>query len=86
MSFTNRIEKALSAAIERGQSGPSPSKLASALHYTVTPGGARVRPTILLSVASACGDDNPALADAAAAARSAPRGVHLQENRQLLKW
>lgn len=68
MSFTNRIEKALSAAIERGQSGPSPSKLASALHYTVTPGGARVRPTILLSVASACGDDNPALADAAAAA------------------
>ncbi|MCR9114688.1 MAG: polyprenyl synthetase family protein [Rhodobacteraceae bacterium] len=32
------------------------------------PGGARIRPTILLSVAMACGDDRPDLADAAAAA------------------
>jgi geranylgeranyl diphosphate synthase type II len=32
------------------------------------PGGARIRPTILLSVARACGDDRPAVADAAAAA------------------
>ena len=31
-------------------------------------GGARIRPTILLSVAMACGDDRPALSDAAAAA------------------
>ena len=34
----------------------------------MTPGGARIRPTILLSVACACGDDRPALSDAAAAA------------------
>ena len=32
------------------------------------PGGARIRPTILMSVALACGDDRPGLADAAAAA------------------
>jgi geranylgeranyl diphosphate synthase type II len=45
-----------------------PSQLARALHYAVTPGGARIRPTILLSVASACGDDRPHLSDAAAVA------------------
>ncbi|PZX11424.1 geranylgeranyl diphosphate synthase type II [Palleronia aestuarii] len=32
------------------------------------PGGARIRPTILTSVALACGDDRPGLTDAAAAA------------------
>lgn len=46
----------------------APGKLAQALHYAVTPGGARIRPTILLSVATACGDDRPGLSDAAAVA------------------
>ena len=68
MAFSNRIEAAISGAISKGQTAPSPGKLASALHYAVTPGGARIRPTILLSVAAACGDDTPKLADAAAAA------------------
>jgi geranylgeranyl diphosphate synthase type II len=68
MAFEERIDRAISNAIRQGQAAPSPGKLASALHYTVTPGGARIRPTILLSVAAACGDDNPKLADAAAAA------------------
>ena len=68
MAFANRIETAISDAISKGQTAPSPGKLASALHYTVTPGGARIRPTILLSVAAACGDDRPELANAAAAA------------------
>lgn len=68
MAFADRIETAISGAISKGQTAPSPGKLASALHYTVTPGGARIRPTILLSVATACGDDRPELADAAAAA------------------
>lgn len=68
MGFADRIETAISRAITKGQTAPSPGKLASALHYTVTPGGARIRPTILLSVAAACGDDTPKLADAAAAA------------------
>jgi geranylgeranyl diphosphate synthase type II len=63
-----RIEAALTAAISRGQAGAAPPRLAQALDYAVTPGGARIRPTILLSVARACGDDRPALADAAAAA------------------
>ncbi|MEM7470418.1 MAG: polyprenyl synthetase family protein [Pseudomonadota bacterium] len=68
MDFTKRIDTAISQAIRSGQAAPSPGKLASALHYTVTPGGARIRPTILISVAAACGDDQPEIANAAAAA------------------
>ena len=68
MGLSDRIDRAINTAIARGQARPSPGKLASALHYTVTPGGARIRPTLLLSVAAACGDDRPALADAAACA------------------
>jgi geranylgeranyl diphosphate synthase type II len=73
MSIEARIETALADAIRIGQGrgrdeSPAPSRLAAALDYSVTPGGARIRPTILLSVARACGDDSPALADAAAAA------------------
>ena len=63
-----------------GSNGPLPKRLArprvgmrrlrlaTALDYAVNPGGARIRPTICLSVALACGDDQPALADAAATA------------------
>ncbi len=68
MSLSKRIEHALSDAISHGQAGAAPPRLASALEYAVTPGGARIRPTILLSVAKACGDDRPRLSDAAAAA------------------
>ncbi|MEM6276223.1 MAG: polyprenyl synthetase family protein [Pseudomonadota bacterium] len=64
-----RIEAAIAAAITLGQGrGAVPPKLASALNYAVTPGGARIRPTILTSVAVACGDDQPEITDAAAAA------------------
>jgi hypothetical protein len=48
--------------------GEAPAQLAQALHNAVTPGGARIRPTIMLSVAMACGDDRPALSDAGAVA------------------
>jgi geranylgeranyl diphosphate synthase type II len=68
MPLGTRIETAIAAAIAGAQARPSPGKLAGALHYAVTPGGARIRPTILLSVAMACGDRNPELANAAAAA------------------
>jgi geranylgeranyl diphosphate synthase type II len=68
MDFAARIDHALTEAIAQGQAEPAPSMLASALHYTVTPGGARIRPSILMSVASACGDPNPDLTDAAATA------------------
>lgn len=63
-----RIEAAIIKAIRQARIDIAPPRLASALDYAVTPGGARIRPTILLSVAKACGDDRPDTADAAAAA------------------
>lgn len=68
MKISDRIEKSVTAAIRQGQAGIAPAKLAAALDYAVSPGGARIRPTILMSVAMACGDDRPELTDAAAAA------------------
>jgi geranylgeranyl diphosphate synthase type II len=63
MRLKDRIESAIAAEIKAAQAQPSPAKLAAALDYAVTPGGARIRPTILMSVAIACGDDDPALAE-----------------------
>jgi geranylgeranyl diphosphate synthase, type II len=63
-----RIEAAIAGAIQSAQGTDAPGRLAAALEYAVTPGGARIRPTILMSVARACGDDSPALTDAACAA------------------
>ena len=68
MPIEIRIEAAIAQAIARGQAGQTPARLAEALDYATAPGGARIRPTILLSVALACGDDRPELSDAAAAA------------------
>jgi geranylgeranyl diphosphate synthase, type II len=68
MGLHTRINSAVESAIRIGQGGRAPAKLADALHYACTPGGARIRPTILLSVAMACGDDSPAISNAAAAA------------------
>ncbi|MEM7519498.1 MAG: polyprenyl synthetase family protein [Pseudomonadota bacterium] len=68
MDFSTRIHGAIAEAINLGSAEPAPGKLASALHYTVTPGGARIRPSILMSVAVACGDPAPQMTDAAAAA------------------
>ncbi|MBN2907714.1 MAG: polyprenyl synthetase family protein [Rhodobacteraceae bacterium] len=68
MDISARIESAIQQAIAEGQAGSAPPRLAQALDYAVTPGGARIRPTICLHVALACGDDQPALADAAATA------------------
>jgi geranylgeranyl diphosphate synthase, type II len=68
MPLQARIEGAITAAIRAGQGGAAPGRLAAALDYAVTPGGARIRPTILMSVAMACGDDRPGLTDVAAAA------------------
>ncbi len=69
MGVSQRIDTAITGAIRHGQTGGSaPAQLADALLYACTPGGARIRPTILVSVAMACGDDRPAMTDAAAAA------------------
>ena len=68
MPLTARINAAIDSAIAHAGRPPAPRRLAAALDYAVTPGGARIRPTILLSVAMACGDRTPLLADRAAAA------------------
>ena len=66
MATDDRIEAALRRAVQPTQGGPA--RLSAALQYATGPGGARIRPTILISVARACGEDLPALTDAAAAA------------------
>ena len=66
MATEDRIETALRRALQPALGGPA--RLSSALQYATGPGGGRIRPTILLAVARACGEDAPALTDAAAAA------------------
>lgn len=68
MDATARIETALEAILARAEKSESPPRLAAALRYAVFPGGARVRPRLCLAVAHACGDDQPELTEAAAAA------------------
>jgi len=63
-----RIEKTLEAAIARAGGEGAPPQLAAAMRYAVFPGGARIRPRLALGVAGACGNDQPGLAAAAAAA------------------
>lgn len=60
------IEECLAAAIAGGEAPGCPPKLAGAVRHAVFPGGARVRPRLCLAVAQACGNDDPALAAAAA--------------------
>lgn len=67
MDAVSRIERALAAAVDRADAKGGPPRLAEAMRYAVFPRGARIRPRLCLAVAHACGDDNPALADAAAA-------------------
>lgn len=67
--LNDRIEAAIRTHINSAAVNiPAPTKLHSALDYTVFPGGARIRPIILTSVALACGDDIPSLTNAAASA------------------
>jgi geranylgeranyl diphosphate synthase type II len=68
MDATTRIEQALGAAIARAGGPTCPPGLANAARYAVFPGGARIRPRLCLAVAQACGEDHPAVSDAAAAA------------------
>jgi geranylgeranyl diphosphate synthase type II len=68
METQARIEEALAAAIATTEAPGCPPRLAAAMRHAVFPAGARIRPQLCLSVARACGDDDPALSDAAAAA------------------
>ncbi|MDE2564140.1 MAG: polyprenyl synthetase family protein [Burkholderiales bacterium] len=64
----HRIEQALQGALALAEADGAPPRLAAAMRHAVFPGGARIRPKLVLSVALACGDGDPPLADAAAAA------------------
>ncbi len=68
MDAITRIERALNASIGFAAGAGSPALLGEAMRYAVFPRGARIRPRLCLAVAGACGDDQPGLTDAAAAA------------------
>jgi geranylgeranyl diphosphate synthase, type II len=55
MEAEHALEKALTAALADAVSAEGPPKLAAALRYAVFPGGARVRPKLVMAVAKACG-------------------------------
>ena len=68
MDAIGRIERTLSAAVAAASGPGGPPLLAGAMLHAVFPRGARVRPRLALAVAAACGDDDPAASDGAAAA------------------
>jgi len=68
MDVIGRIERALYAAVSRADVEGCPPRLAAAMRHAVFPRGARIRPRLCLAVAAACGEDEPAVTDAAAAA------------------
>lgn len=63
-----RLERTLEAALSEQALGETPEGLSAALRYAVFPGGARVRPRLVMAVAAANGDNRPSVSDAAAAA------------------
>lgn len=65
MDTRSRIEGALERAVARACGTKAPPLIAQAVRHAVFPGGARVRPRLCLAVAEACGDDEPAVTDAA---------------------
>lgn len=67
MDVLPRIERALEAAVSGGLGTGGPPLLGQAVRHAVFTPGSRARPQLLLAVALACGDDAPALSDAAAA-------------------
>lgn len=67
MDITSRVESELNEILRAAEGADGPPLLSAALRYAVFPGGARVRPRLCLAVAQACGCDQPAVANAAAA-------------------
>ena len=68
MDAITRIERTLSAALDRVDTSDAPPLLAAAMRHAVFPRGARIRPRLCLAVAAACGEDQPGASDGAAAA------------------
>jgi len=66
MSLLDRAEKALRVHFDQAVGLGAPPRLVQAMRHAVFSGGARIRPQLCLSVAMACGDDQPNLSDAAA--------------------
>jgi len=67
MDAMSRIERALTTAVGAADLPGCPPRLAAAMRHAVFPRGARIRPRLCLAVAAACGEDAPAITDAAAA-------------------
>jgi geranylgeranyl diphosphate synthase type II len=68
MDAESPIEKALGRALALPCSSDCPPRFAEALNYAIFPGGARIRPKLLLAVAQACGQADMAAALAGACA------------------
>jgi geranylgeranyl diphosphate synthase type II len=68
MDAVARIERTLSASLDRAEGPGGPPLLAAAMRHAVFPRGARIRPRLCLAVAAACEDDDPAASGGAAAA------------------
>ena len=68
MSLLTRAEQALSAHFDLATGVGAPSRLVAAMRHAVFSGGARIRPQLCMAVATACGDDEPELTNAAAVA------------------
>jgi geranylgeranyl diphosphate synthase type II len=68
MDAISRIERILGSALGQAGAPCAPPRLAAAMHHAVFPAGARIRPRLCLAVAGACGEDDPGVTDAAAAA------------------
>jgi len=67
-ALSSTIEQSLVAAVAHVEAPSCPPRLAAAVRYSVFPGGQRIRPRLSLAVACACGEDDRAIADSAAAA------------------
>jgi geranylgeranyl diphosphate synthase type II len=68
MDASARIEAVLNQALARSAGPECPPRLAEAMRYAVFPGGGRMRPKLCIAIAWACGDDEPAVSNSAAAA------------------
>jgi geranylgeranyl diphosphate synthase type II len=68
MSLLKRAEKSLASGFEGAVGKTAPPRLVAAMRHAVFSAGARIRPQLTLSVAIACGDDQPELSNAAASA------------------
>ena len=51
MPGSQRMDAAIRAALATAAADPAPGQLVAALEHAVLPGGARIRPTILMAVA-----------------------------------